>query len=80
MRKLGTAAVFAMLIMVSPIALAADVSKPEDRIVCKRRQETGTRFFSKVCRTVRQWEEMAEEHRRAIGAVVDRPQIEIRRE
>lgn len=79
MRKFGAVAAFAMSMLVSSVTLAADALKPEDKMVCKRRQETGTRFFAKVCRTARQWEEMAEQHRRALGEMADRPQIEIRR-
>jgi hypothetical protein len=48
-----------------------------DRMVCKYRQETGTRFKAKVCKTTAQWEEMAEQNRAGLKEIVDRPQIEI---
>lgn len=63
-------------------AKAADEAtvNPKDRIVCKRTQQTGTRFKKEICKTVAQWEAMTEQHRRDVSEMVDRPQIEIRRE
>lgn len=52
----------------------------KDRMVCKRTQRTGTRFFDKICKTAAQWDAISEEHRRNLKETVDRPQIEIRRE
>lgn len=46
-----------------------------DRLVCKYRAKTGTRFASKTCRTVAQWDEIAEDSRRNMKDIVDRPQI-----
>ncbi len=53
---------------------------PKDRMVCKRTQRTGTRFYDKICKTAGQWDAISEEHRRNLKETVDRPQIEIRRE
>lgn len=58
----------------------AVAANPKDKMVCKRAQRTGTRFYNKICKTAGQWEAIAEEHRRNLNETVDRPQIEIRRE
>ncbi len=58
----------------------AAVVNPKDRMVCKRTQRTGTRFQTKVCKTAGQWDAIAEQHRRDVSEMVDRPQVEIRRE
>lgn len=50
------------------------VVDPKDKIVCKRTQKTGTRFYDKVCKTAAQWELMAEEARRGLSEQVNRPQ------
>jgi hypothetical protein len=47
---------------------------PKDRMVCKRTQKTGTRFYTKICKTWGQWEAMAEEQRRGLAEQVNRPQ------
>lgn len=52
---------------------------PKDKMVCKRTQKTGTRFYSQTCKTVAQWDALAEQQRRDLRETVDRPQIEIRR-
>lgn len=70
------------MIAILPVAISASANasatqaKPdEDRMICKYRQETGTRFRSKVCKTAAQWDEMAEQHRSGAKELVDRPQI-----
>lgn len=73
-----------MFALLLPLALAAPapVTAKDDaseRMICKYRQETGTRFKTKVCKTAAQWEEMAEQNRAGLKELVDRPQIEIRR-
>jgi hypothetical protein len=50
-----------------------------DRIICKSSPKTGTRFGSKTCMTAREWEEMAENHRRGAAEMIDRAIIETRR-
>lgn len=57
-------------------ALAVD---PKDKMICKRSQKTGTRFYTQTCKTAAQWDALAEEHKRNLREVVDRPQIEIRK-
>ena len=56
---------------------AAAVAKADDgdKMICKYRAQTGTRFKTKVCKTAAQWEEMAEQHRVGAKELVDRPQI-----
>lgn len=48
-------------------------------MICRYRQKTGTRFYTKICKTAAQWEEMSENHRRAWVEIVNSPQIETRR-
>lgn len=57
-------------------AVASDDSSvdPKDRMVCKRTQKTGTRFYGKICKTVGQWEALAEENRRSLSEQTNRPQ------
>ncbi|WP_339706789.1 hypothetical protein [uncultured Sphingosinicella sp.] len=50
-----------------------------DRIICKSSPKTGTRFGSKTCMTAREWEEVAENHRRAAAEMIDRAIIDTRR-
>lgn len=56
---------------------AASVAKSGERVVCKHRQRAGTRFKSKICKTVDQWEEMAEQGRSGIKEMADRPHVPI---
>ncbi len=75
----------ASLLPAVPVFAGADNSDakavdPKDKMVCKRTQRTGTRFYDKICKTAGQWEAIAEEHRRNLGETVNRPQVEIRRE
>jgi hypothetical protein len=46
-----------------------------DKLQCKNKPATGTRFPSKTCRTAEQWEMIAEQNRRAAGEMVDRPAL-----
>lgn len=77
-------AVVAALLPAVPVAASAGKEEagadPRDRMVCKRTQRTGTRFYDKICKTAAQWDAIAEEHRRNLSETVNRPQIEIRRE
>lgn len=78
------AAAVSLLPMAPAYASAPDgepaVVNPKDKMVCKRTQRTGTRFYDKTCKTVGQWDAIAEEHRRNLNETVNRPQVEIRRE
>lgn len=81
---LALAAVAAFLPIGSAEVAARDGAEatvdPKDRMVCKRTQRTGTRFYDKICKTAGQWEAIAEQHRRNASEMIDRPQIEIRRD
>lgn len=56
----------------------ADATK--DKMICKRTQRTGTRFYTKVCKTAGQWEALAEQHKRDAREMIDRPQVNIQRD
>jgi hypothetical protein len=50
---------------------------PGDRMVCKYRQKTGTRFKTKICKTVDEWEALSEQSRRDANEMINRPVISI---
>ena len=56
---------------------AAERDCSADRMICKYRQETGTRFKTKMCKTAEQWDEMTEQNRAGLKDLADRPQIEV---
>lgn len=60
-----------------PVAASAAGAEAGERVVCKLRQRTGTRFKTKICKTLAQWEEMAEQGRSGIKEMVDRPHVPI---
>lgn len=64
-------------------AFAADTGakeKASEKMVCKRRLKTGTRFPSKTCRTAEQWDQIAEQNKRDASEMINRPMIETRRD
>lgn len=58
-------------------AYEGEAAQSEDRLICKHRKKTGTRFTTKTCKTAAQWERMAEEHRAGLRELVDRPQTKL---
>ncbi|HZG32434.1 hypothetical protein EAO27_17340 [Sphingopyxis sp. YF1] len=88
MRKLNWMILAVVPLLAGAPAIASDSAgsteaakaNPKDRMVCKRTQQTGTRFKKEVCKTAGQWDAIAEQHRRDLSETVDRPQVEIRRE
>jgi hypothetical protein len=65
--------------LVAPIAATsamADVpgqptaKQDPNRIVCKTESKVGTRFPTRICRTRAEWDQIAEEHRRAGAEMV----------
>jgi hypothetical protein len=58
---------------------ASEAADAGEKIICKERRKTGTRFTTKTCKTAAQWEKMSEEHRASAKEMVDRPQIDIQR-
>lgn len=66
-----TSVALVALLSVTPAAAQTAVSASEaaraaedDRVVCKSRRDTGTRFARKTCMTQRQWDEMREQQMR----------------
>jgi hypothetical protein len=57
----------------------ADAADAGQKIICKERRKTGTRFTTRTCKTAGQWDKLAEEHRANAKEMIDRPQIETRR-
>ena len=53
----------------------APAKQDPNKIVCKTQAEKGTRFTSKTCKTRAEWDQMAEEHKRAAKELVDRPKV-----
>ncbi|MFZ1367262.1 MAG: hypothetical protein WAR58_07320 [Sphingorhabdus sp.] len=78
MRHLSAFLIPMVMIGANP-AFASNNADEGERLICKRQQETGSRFGKKVCKTAKEWEEMSEQHRRGLGEMVNRPQIEIRK-
>lgn len=67
----------AVLLIAAPGA--AEVRKSADadaKIVCKYKAKTGTRFPSKKCHSVKEWEQITEEHRRT-AAEMSGPVVQI---
>lgn len=61
-------------------AAAAEVAAPQatdavdgSRVTCRTRRRTGTRFTTRICHTVAEWERMSQEHQRAAGEMINRP-------
>jgi len=59
------------LMAAAPSQAAPD--KPDDRLICKRSQQTGTRFPIRVCHTAEQWAAIEEIAKRAAAEVINRP-------
>lgn len=68
-----------MLIIAAAFASALQgvsaVSPParEDRMVCRSRPATGTRFPTRTCRLQTEWDRISEQHRRDFKEIVDAP-------
>lgn len=69
----------------TPAAAAAPATTAEraradpDRLVCRREAKANSRFTTKVCKTVAEWEQRAETARQAFGEVQDRPVVDVSR-
>lgn len=68
------AVLFALLPAAAP---AADAPKAatDKKLVCQYMLRTGTRFKTKTCRTMTEWDKMTEENRKAASELIDRPTI-----
>lgn len=81
MRNVALVALVAALAVTATASRAeGDSAKPEEKLVCKKQQQTGTRFGKRICHTAAQWDEISEAHRRTMAETINRPQIEIRHE
>lgn len=79
MRVVGLVA-SATVLATTPVAQAvvaqvSSVADEDSRTVCKQRPRTGTRFAVRTCRTVREWAELEEAHRRQGAEMLSRPTI-----
>ena len=76
-----TPTLLALAALLAPLALSAPAAanevQPEQKMICKYRMQTGTRFKTKTCKTAAEWEEIAEANRNALKEAVDRPQIKV---
>jgi hypothetical protein len=70
----------ASLLSAAPAFASTEPSvDPKDKLICKRTQKTGTRFYTQICKTAAQWDALAEQQKRDLREHIDRPQVEIRR-
>lgn len=83
---LSAAALTLSPVLVSQAATAVETgtaatasTDADDKVICKARKRTGTRFTTKICKTVAQWDAQAEEHRRNIAEQVNRPIVNTER-
>lgn len=62
-------------------AQTADAAKVagQDRVVCRKETKANSRFTTKVCKTVAEWEQRAETAKQAFGETQNRPVISIDR-
>jgi hypothetical protein len=79
MRVLLAVAAFALSLPMHSTSYAmsegAEAADAGQKIICKERRKTGTRFTTRTCKTADQWDKMAEEHRASAKEMIDRPQI-----
>lgn len=77
MRMISTALVASGLALSAlPAAASAKeeaAANPSDRVVCKYRPQTGTRFKTKICKSAGEWDRIAEESRRAASETINAP-------
>jgi hypothetical protein len=70
--------VAAMLVVFPLSTAAAEDRKPArdpNKIVCKSKPRTNSRFQDKICRTRAEWEEIAEASKRDAKELMDAPVI-----
>jgi hypothetical protein len=63
----------------APAAASAEAAGASDKLVCKLKPRTGTRFPSKTCRTTAEWDQIAEQNKRDAADMTNRPVLETRR-
>lgn len=80
MRILASAVAAGLTIMAAPPSHAesetADTATASaERLVCKYRQQTGTRFKTKICKSAAQWDKSSETARREAAELINSPKI-----
>ncbi len=55
------------------------VIKKDRKVVCKFEQNTGTRFQTRSCKTIEEWDTIREQQLRAAQEMINRSTIETRR-
>lgn len=55
------------------------VIKKDKKVVCKFEQNTGTRFQTRSCRTIEEWDAIREQQLRAAQDMINRATIDTRR-
>ena len=55
------------------------VIKKDRKVVCKFEQNTGTRFQTRSCKTIEEWDAIREQQIRAAREMIDRSMVDTRR-
>ncbi len=77
--KGGLVALGLALLWLLPPPVNARRADDPDKVVCKSQALVGTRFHTRICHTRRDWEKLAEEHKRMAREMIDKPIIQIGR-
>lgn len=78
MRLLPVFALLSLIALPSGAAIAADAkSDGSQKVVCKSRATTGSRFQKRTCRTKAEWDALEEQMKRDVAEQINRPRISI---
>lgn len=61
----------------APAAVTQAAADDKDRLVCRRETKPNTRFTSKTCKTVAEWEERSKTAQESFEDVRGRPMVKI---
>ena len=75
MRLVIAALVAVPLLAGAPAAGATPAEGVSDKVVCKNKAKTGTRFPNKTCRTRAEWEKITAQNKRDASEMIDKPAI-----
>ena len=70
---LASSVILASFAVAQPGSAATSSAAEGDKLVCKIKARTGTRFPAKTCRTRADWEQITAQHRREASEMIDRP-------